>query len=56
MTMTVPPLFLAGNPPSTIRSPCGHERHVGTCPFCQRVQLRRWKAQLIEASRSARER
>lgn len=26
---------------------CGHSRHVGTCPECQRVQLARWRAQLL---------
>lgn len=29
--------------PST---PCGHDRHVGSCPACQRAQLARWRAQL----------
>ena len=29
--------------------PCGHARHVGTCPDCQRTQLARWRAQLINA-------
>jgi hypothetical protein len=24
---------------------CGHVRHVGTCPCCQRAQLARWHAQ-----------
>jgi hypothetical protein len=28
---------------------CGHTRHVGTCPACQRTQLARWHAQLTEA-------
>jgi len=32
---------------------CGHTRHVGTCPECQRAQLARWRAQLIEASNGA---
>jgi len=35
-----------------VRSPrramaCGHSRHVGTCPECQRAQLARWRAQLL---------
>jgi hypothetical protein len=29
---------------------CGHARHVGTCPHCQRTQLARWRAQLQEAT------
>jgi hypothetical protein len=33
---------------------CGHTRHVGTCPACQRAQLARWDAQLIAASNAAR--
>jgi hypothetical protein len=32
---------------------CGHTRHVGTCPACQRVQLARWRFQLQEASAQA---
>jgi hypothetical protein len=32
---------------------CGHTRHVGTCPACQRAQLDRWGSQLREASASA---
>jgi hypothetical protein len=35
-------------------SACGHTRHVGTCPECQRVQLARWRTQLIAASDAAR--
>jgi len=35
-------------------TPCGHTRHVGTCPHCQRAQLARWRAQLIAASSAAR--
>jgi hypothetical protein len=27
--------------------PCGHARHVGTCPVCQQAQLARWRAQLL---------
>jgi hypothetical protein len=30
------------------QKPCGHDRHVGTCPGCQRVQLARWQAQLAD--------
>jgi len=32
---------------------CGHARHVGTCPECQRTQLARWRSQLEEASAPA---
>jgi hypothetical protein len=32
---------------------CGHTRHVGTCPECQRAQLARWRYQLEEASKRA---
>ena len=28
---------------------CGHARHVGTCPECQRAQLNRWSVQLAQA-------
>ncbi|MDX6341497.1 MAG: hypothetical protein QOH87_1635 [Trebonia sp.] len=28
------------------RKACLHERHVGTCPACQRAQLARWDSQL----------
>jgi hypothetical protein len=31
---------------------CGHNRHVGTCPVCQRAQLAKWQAQLTQASRA----
>jgi hypothetical protein len=31
---------------------CGHARHVGGCPECQRMQLARWNAQLAEVSRT----
>ena len=30
---------------------CGHARHVGTCPSCQRAQLARWNAQLAAITR-----
>jgi hypothetical protein len=36
--------------------PCGHVRHVGPCPSCQRAQLARWRAQLEQASRAGRNR
>jgi hypothetical protein len=26
--------------------PCGHTRHVGPCPHCQRAQQARWQRQL----------
>jgi hypothetical protein len=26
--------------------PCGHDRHVGPCPACQRAQLARWRSEL----------
>jgi hypothetical protein len=32
---------------------CGHTRHVGPCPECQRAQLARWRAQIVEASNAA---
>jgi hypothetical protein len=28
---------------------CRHDRHVGTCPECQRAQLARWSSQLAAA-------
>lgn len=31
-----------------VLKPCGHDRHVGTCSTCQRVQLERWNAQLAQ--------
>lgn len=34
-------------------SACGHTRHVGSCPQCQRVQLARWRTQLVAASDAA---
>jgi hypothetical protein len=37
----------------TAQSPCGHARHVGTCPTCQRVQLARWRRQLAHADAAA---
>jgi hypothetical protein len=36
-----------GRPP---HKRCGHARHVGTCPCCQRVQLAKWDTQLAQAS------
>jgi hypothetical protein len=47
---------LGAPPPAgerTPRSPCGHTRHVGTCPTCQRVQLARWRRQLAHADAAA---
>jgi hypothetical protein len=32
------------------QKPCGHVRHVGTCPSCRRGQLAKWDAQLAQAS------
>ena len=32
---------------------CGHTRHVGTCPECQRAQLARWRSQLQQATQTA---
>jgi hypothetical protein len=29
---------------------CGHARHVGACPACQRAQLTRWRQQLAHAT------
>jgi hypothetical protein len=31
---------------------CGHMRHCGCCPQCQRAQLARWNAQLTEVTRA----
>ena len=30
---------------------CGHDRHSGTCPACQRAQLARWNSQLVAVGR-----
>jgi len=35
---------------------CGHPRHVGCCPCCQRAQLARWSMQLTEATANPRAR
>jgi hypothetical protein len=40
---TTVPLF-------TLKS-CGHDRHVGPCPACQRAQLARWNSQLAAVAR-----
>jgi hypothetical protein len=32
--------------------PCLHDRHVGTCPHCQRAQLARWNSQLLDSAAS----
>jgi hypothetical protein len=37
-----------GRTPTTNKA-CGHTRHVGSCPWCQRSQLARWAVQLAEA-------
>jgi len=29
---------------------CGHEKHHGTCPCCQRHQKARWNAQLDQVA------
>jgi len=46
-----------GSPPptrdGTTPTPCGHTRHIGTCPTCQRVQLTRWRHQLRHAKGAA---
>lgn len=39
--------------PRAARS-CGHFRHVGTCPPCQRAQLARWTEQLRAVTPPAR--
>jgi hypothetical protein len=38
---------------SSLRAPksCGHDRHSGTCPACQRAQLARWNSQLAAVGR-----
>ena len=38
------------------RKPCGHTRHVGPCPSCQRALLAEWDAQLARAARLGRHR
>ena len=35
--------------PST-KKVCGHIRHFGPCPWCQREQLARWELQLAQVS------
>jgi hypothetical protein len=35
--------------PATGTKSCGHPRHVGSCPACQRAQLERWSLQLANA-------
>jgi hypothetical protein len=46
-----------GAPPEarepTAQAPCGHTRHLGTCPTCQREQLERWREQLEHAHDAA---
>jgi hypothetical protein len=36
------------SPPANAKS-CGHPRHIGSCPACQRAQLERWSLQLANA-------
>lgn len=45
LTRTVPPT-------RTTTKTCGHHRHVGTCPCCQRAQLARWNAQLAQVAQT----
>ena len=32
-----------------------HRSHVGACPACQRVQLARWREQLVQAEAARHE-
>lgn len=32
---------------------CGHDRHHGSCPDCQRAQLDRWRVQLESVETTA---
>lgn len=36
------------------RKRCGHTRHCGFCPDCQRAQLAKWNAQLTQVTRTGR--
>jgi hypothetical protein len=58
MTPTLTGPFVPGHADSPValvtKRSCGHVRHVGPCPSCQRAQLTRWNAQLAEASRAGR--
>jgi len=49
--MNIPTVTPLGSDP-TVRPQhkhCGHTRHVGTCPVCQRAAQRRSEAQLAAA-------
>jgi hypothetical protein len=54
--MIIPILTPLGRDPTARpqRADCGHTRHVGTCPACQRAAQRRSEAQLAAAT-AARE-
>jgi hypothetical protein len=41
---------LSGFPTAHTVKECGHARHLGTCPACQRAALRRAALQLAEAT------
>jgi hypothetical protein len=41
-------------PGVTAHKACGHARHIGCCPECQRAQLARWDVQLAQATRAGR--
>jgi hypothetical protein len=55
--MIIPPVTPMGGEPTAdpLHPHCGHTRHVGTCPMCQRVAQRRSEMQLAAAV-AARER
>jgi hypothetical protein len=50
--MIVPIVTPLGSDPTAHPQPadCGHTRHVGTCPGCQRAAQRRSEAQLAAAA------
>jgi hypothetical protein len=49
--MVIPIVRPLGDEPTAhpLRASCGHARHVGTCPVCQRVARVRAQAQLTAA-------
>ena len=49
--MIIPKVTPLGSAPSARpqHEHCGHTRHVGTCPVCQRAAQRRSEAQLAAA-------
>ena len=49
--MIIPKVTPLGSAPSARpqHEHCGHTRHVGTCPVCQRAARRRSEAQLAAA-------